>query len=322
MKKVLITGAAGFIGFHLAKHLKKLGHFVIGLDNFNNYYLPTLKEDRKHKLIQQDIPIVLGDIQDSSLISDLIEKNEITHVVHLAAQAGVRHSFTHPHDYIDSNITGFVCLLEALKNKPKTKLVFASSSSVYGLTQEIPFKENTCTDTPTNLYGATKKAGEALAFSYHHLYQIPMIGLRFFTVYGPWGRPDMAYFQFTKNILEGKPIKVFNHGDMKRDFTYIDDIIEGTTNALDLCSGYDIFNLGNKKPVSVLTMIEILENLLEKKAEKQMLPFQSGEMQKTFASIAKSNSLLNFFPKTSLEEGLKQFVYWYKEYFSCISIPQ
>lgn len=319
MKKVLITGAAGFIGFHLAKHLKKLGHFVIGLDNFNNYYLPTLKKDRQELLATEGVSIICGDIQDESLLKSLIETHHITHVVHLAAQAGVRHSFSNPRDYIDSNITGFVTLLEVLKNSPDIKLIFASSSSVYGLNQTIPFEETAVTDSPTNLYGATKKAGEALAFSYHHLYKIPMIGLRFFTVYGPWGRPDMAYFQFTKNILENKPIKVFNHGDMKRDFTFIDDIVEGTSNALDHCTGFEIYNLGNNKPVSLLTMIETLENLLQKKADKHMLPFQSGEMQKTFASISKSSSHLNFMPKTPLEEGLKHFVNWYKEYFSYIS---
>lgn len=316
MKNILITGAAGFIGYHLALFLKKKGYNVIGLDNFNSYYLPTLKRDREKELKKEGISIVDGDIQDKNLIVSLLEKHSITHVVNLAAQAGVRHSLEHPEDYLASNINGFVSILEALKEKPSIKLIFASSSSVYGLTNANIFKEDASTDLPTNLYGATKKANEALAFSYHHLYKIPMIGLRYFTVYGPWGRPDMAYFRFTENILNDVPISVFNHGNMQRDFTYIDDIVEGTAAALDIETGYDIFNLGNNKPSSVLDLIEILEDLLQKKAIKKMLPFQPGEMQQTCADISKSQKYLNYQPKISLYQGLEQFVQWYQNYFN------
>lgn len=314
MKNILVTGAAGFIGYHLSLHLQKMGNNVLGLDNFNSYYLPTLKKAREKNLLEKNIPIIYGDIQDQKLLTSLLEEHNITHVVHLAAQAGVRHSLKHPEDYISSNINGFISLLEALKTKPSIKLVFASSSSVYGLTNSTMFKENDLTDSPTNLYGATKKANEALAFSYHHLYKIPMIGLRYFTVYGPWGRPDMAYYQFTKNILNDEPIPVFNHGNMERDFTYIDDIVEGTANALDLNVDYEIFNLGNNNPISVLNMIEILENLLQKKAIKKMFPFQPGEMLSTCADISKSQEKLSYFPRTPLEEGLKEFSTWYKKF--------
>jgi UDP-glucuronate 4-epimerase len=314
MKNILITGAAGFIGYHLSLYLKKMGNFVIGLDNFNSYYLPSLKKDRQKKLLEKNISVIHGDLQDQKLLEEILEEHKITHVVHLAAQAGVRHSLKHPEDYISSNITGFVSLLEALKQKPSIKLVFASSSSVYGLTDSTQFHEQDSTDLPTNLYGATKKANEALAFSYHHLYKIPMVGLRYFTAYGPWGRPDMAYFRFTKNILNNEPIPVFNHGNMRRDFTYIDDIAEGTANALDIDVNFEIFNLGNNKPSSVLEMIEILENLLNKKAIKEMLPFQPGEMQSTCADITKSQKILHYFPKTPLDQGLKEFTTWYTEY--------
>lgn len=319
MKNILVTGAAGFIGFHLCLYLKKQGNFVLGVDNFNPYYLTSLKIEREKKLLLENISIIHDDIQNIELLEELITKNEISHVVHLAAQAGVRHSFSHPQDYISSNINGFISILEALKTKPRIKLIFASSSSVYGLNPSTPFKEDHATDLPTNLYGATKKAGEALAFSYHHLYKIPMIGLRYFTVYGPWGRPDMAYFRFTENILNEKPISVFNHGNMMRDFTYIDDIVEGTANAIDIASDFEIFNLGNSKPSSVIEMIEILEELLDKKAIKIMLPFQAGEMQKTYADISKSKLQLNYNPKTCLKTGLTDFVNWYSEYFPNLS---
>lgn len=318
MKNILVTGAAGFIGYHLCLLLKKKGHLVIGLDNFNSYYQTSLKNDREKQLLNEDIPLIHGDIQNKDLVLSLLEKYSITHVVNLAAQAGVRHSLKHPEDYISSNINGFTSILEALKERPSIKLVFASSSSVYGLTDSTCFKEDESTDYPTNLYGATKKAGEALAFSYHHLYKIPMVGLRYFTVYGPWGRPDMAYFRFTENILNNVPIPVFNHGNMQRDFTFVEDIVAGTSAAIDLDTDFEIFNLGNNKPSSVLEMIEILENLLRKKAIQNMLPFQPGEMLQTCADISKSQAQLNYNPKITLQEGLERFVCWYQEYFSSL----
>lgn len=314
MKKILITGAAGFIGYHLALFLKKKGEYVIGYDNFNSYYDVFLKRSRESNLKKENIIIIEGDIQDQKKLKSLIEEHQITHFIHLAAQAGVRHSLSAPKDYVDSNLNGFISVLETLKDYPHIPFVFASSSSVYGLNSSIPFSESDSTDSPTNLYGATKKAGETLSFAYHHLYKIPIIGLRYFTVYGPWGRPDMAYFRFTENILNEKPISVFNHGNMQRDFTYIDDIVEGTAAALDHKTGYEIFNLGNNKPIHLLQMIETLEMILGKKAIKKMFPPQPGEMTKTYADISKSQSLLKFNPTISLEEGLSRFVSWYQQY--------
>lgn len=319
MKRVLITGIAGFIGFHLASCLKKRGDFCIGLDNFNAYYDPKLKRARAAHLAKMGIEIFDLDICDQQSIQRMLLDYGITHVVHLAAQAGVRHSLSHPNDYVTSNLQGFVSVLEALRHVPSIHLVYASSSSVYGLNQKIPFSENDRTDLPTNLYGASKKANEMIAHAYHHLYGISVTALRYFTVYGPWGRPDMAYYRFTQQILSDEPIQVFNQGEMRRDFTYIDDIIQGTVAALDFGAKYEIFNLGNHRPIKLLRLIELLEDALGKAAIKQMLPMQPGEVLETFADIEKSAQLLQFQPKVSLEEGIVSFIRWFKQYHGLVA---
>ncbi len=313
-KRIFITGIAGFIGFHLAKALEKEGHFVTGCDHFNDYYDPELKKQRAAELSS----VHTLDICERAKLKDLILQNEITHIVHLAAQAGVRYSITHPEKYHDTNLSGFFHLLEILRAHPHIHLTFASSSSVYGLNKKIPFSESDPTDQPANFYGATKKSNELMAHSYHHLYGIPMTGLRFFTVYGPFGRPDMAYFSFTKAICEDKPIKVFNNGNMQRDFTYIDDIVSGIIAALDYDAKFEIFNLGNNQPEELLTMIRLLEEYLGKKAILEMLPMPPGEIKTTFADISKAQKLLGFSPKTSLEEGIQKFIHWYRHAYSVL----
>jgi len=315
-KRILITGAAGFIGFHLALYLKRRGDFCLGLDNFNNYYDPELKKARANQLAAQGIEVIHADIQQREVIRLLILKHGITHIAHLAAQAGVRHSLSHPDDYVDSNLHGFVSILEACKAFPSMKLIYASSSSVYGLNTKIPFSVDDKTDAPANLYGATKKANELIAHAYHHLYGIAVTALRYFTVYGPWGRPDMAYYQFSRQICDGLPIRIFNHGQMKRDFTYIDDIVRGTAAAIDLGAPCEVFNLGNNRPVELLHLIHLLEKALGKKAIKQMLPMQAGEVVETFADIEKSQKLLQFCPSVSIEEGIDRFIGWFKHYHS------
>lgn len=314
-KTILITGAAGFIGFHLAQALKIRGQKVIGFDNFNDYYDPLLKRSRAAILKQYDIDVIEGDLTDLSLLKDQIEKHQISHIAHLAAQAGVRYSLTNPHTYIKSNIDGFLNILECCRFHPHIKLTYASSSSVYGLNKAIPFAETDRTDNQASLYGVTKKSNELMAHSYHHLFGISVTALRFFTVYGPWGRPDMAYMLFADAIRRGKPIKVFNDGKMKRDFTYIDDIVSGIIAAIDLEASYQIFNLGNHHPVELLRFIEILEDLLGKKAIKEFHPLQAGDVLETYADIAHSQELLKFNPKTHLEDGLAHFIAWYKNYF-------
>lgn len=314
MKRVLITGAAGFIGFHLAFQMKKRGDFVLGLDNFNNYYDPQLKKDRAETLAKEGIEIVDLDIRQRDAIKLLILRHEITHVVHLAAQAGVRHSLSQPDDYVASNLQGFVSILEACRLFPNIKLIYASSSSVYGLNQKIPFSVEDRTDQPANLYGATKKANEVMAHAYHHLYGLSVTALRYFTVYGPWGRPDMAYYRFAQQICEGNPIQVFNRGLMRRDFTYIDDIVQGTLAAVDLGAPCEIFNLGNNRPVNLLYLIELLEEALGKSAIKQLFPMQPGEVVETYADIQKSEKVLHFRPSVSIEEGVRRFVDWFKLY--------
>lgn len=314
MKRVIITGAAGFIGYHLALHLKARGDFVIGLDNFNSYYDPHLKKDRAAQLQKAGIEVLKQDICEKNFLKLVLLRYGITHVVHLAAQAGVRHSLFEPDDYVSSNLEGFVSVLEACRYFPNIKLIYASSSSVYGLNQKIPFREEDKTDYPANLYGATKKANEVLAHSYHHLYGLPVTALRYFTVYGPWGRPDMAYYRFTRQICDGEPIQVFNHGLMRRDFTYIDDIVNGTTAAIDLGAACEIFNLGNNRPINLLYLIELLEDALGKKAVKEMLPMQPGEVTETYADIEKSGQMLHFRPSVSLEDGILRFIDWFKMY--------
>lgn len=314
-KTVFLTGAAGFIGFHAAQQLIKQGHNVVGYDNFNDYYDPQLKRSRAHILSKIGVEIVEGDLCDQHSLELLFEKKSFTHTLHLAAQAGVRYSMTHPHTYVSSNLQGFATLLEVCRHFPSNPFVYASSSSVYGGNQKVPFSIEDQTDQPVNLYGATKKANELMAYSYHHLYGIPMTGLRFFTVYGPWGRPDMAYFSFTKNIIEGIPLRVFNHGKMRRDFTYIDDIVSGTLAALDRASPWEIFNLGNHQPHELSYFIRLLEDAIGKKAILNFEPMQPGEMETTYADIAHSQRTIGFAPQVPLEKGIPRFVEWYREYY-------
>jgi UDP-glucuronate 4-epimerase len=308
---IFITGIAGFIGYHLAKKLS-LNHNVIGLDNFNDYYDVSLKRQRAKDL---NLEIIEKDIQDTASLKDILKKNKIDCFIHLAAQAGVRHSLSHPDDYVNSNLLGFVSVLKALKEYP-TKFVFASSSSVYGDNKKTPFSETDETNSPVNLYGATKKSNEVLAYSYHSLYKIPMIGLRFFTVYGPFGRPDMAYFLFSNKITQNKPIDLFGYDKMQRDFTYIDDIINGIISSIHLNTTFEIFNLGNNKPEKTTDLIKILEKEFNKEAIINQMPVPQGEILTTYADIDKSKKLLKFDPKTSLKDGIKEFTNWYKDYFN------
>lgn len=313
-KKILVSGAAGFIGFHLVKALKKRGDHVIAVDNFNDYYSQELKKDRSFLLEQLGVKVIDLDLCNLKGLEHLIQNDPPSCVVHLAAQAGVRYSLKNPHAYIASNITAFVNLLEVLKKSPHTPLIYASSSSVYGLNEKSPFSVDDKSDLPASLYGATKKSNELIAHAYHHIYNIPMTGLRFFTVYGPWGRPDMAYYSFSKDIIEGNPIKVFNHGNMQRDFTYIDDIILGILGAIDHNhNGFKVYNLGNHQPETLINFIEVLENSLGKKAIKDFLPMQSGDVVSTYADIDVSKEL-GFFPSVSLKEGIEHFVKWFKDY--------
>lgn len=311
---VFLTGAAGFIGFHTALALKKRGDRVIGLDNFNAYYSPALKRQRAALLQENGIEIIDADINNRERLSALFESYQFTHVLHLAAQAGVRYAREHPEAYLASNIDGFLAILETLRSYPHIKLIYASSSSVYGRNQKIPFSVADPTDQPANLYAATKKANELMAFSYRHLYGIASTGLRYFTVYGPWGRPDMAYYSFTEAILQGKPIHLFNQGKMQRDFTYIDDVVQGTLAALDYEGECEVFNIGNNRPVELLDFVSILEKLLGKQASLVFEKASPGEVETTYADIDESRRLLNFEPQTSLEEGLKHFVDWYSTY--------
>ncbi|MBS0615617.1 MAG: NAD-dependent epimerase/dehydratase family protein [Verrucomicrobia bacterium] len=313
--KIFITGIAGFVGFHLARTLRKRGNFVIGCDNFNNYYDPQLKRDRAAELAKEGITLIESDIRNPPLLEKLILDHEITHFVHLAAQAGVRHSIKHPEQYVYSNLDGFVQVMEVVRRHPHIKFIYASSSSVYGLNTKIPFAETDPTDRPASLYGATKKSNELIAHSYHHMFGVSVTGLRFFTVYGPWGRPDMAYFSFTNAILEGRTLQIYNQGQMKRDFTYVDDIIAGTIAAIDLGAPLEIFNLGNSQPEDVMSLVRIIEKLTGKQAQLEMLPVQPGEVPVTYADISKSQAALKFSPRTSLEQGLEKFLSWYLPYY-------
>lgn len=311
-KRILVTGAAGFIGFHAAQELAGRGDHVLGYDNFNDYYSPELKRRRAKILQDKGIAIIEADVCDATSLQQAVENHQTTHFLHLAAQAGVRYSLSHPQAYVKANIEGFVNVLEVCRQHPGMPLIYASSSSVYGRNDKTPFAETDRVDGQASLYGVTKRTNELLANTYHHLYGVPVTGLRFFTAYGPWGRPDMAYFSFTKAIIEGRPIDVFNHGNVKRDFTYIDDVIHGIVSALDLGASCEIFNLGNNRPVSVNDFISILEKLLGKTAQKRFLPMQAGDVVATCADLSHSSSCLGFVPKTSLEEGLRRFVEWYK----------
>lgn len=310
-KKIFITGIAGFIGMHLALFCKRRGDIVLGCDNFTPYYDPALKTARAKHLKEAGIELIQADVCNASLIEKLVDTHGFTHFVHLAAQAGVRHSIKHPEDYVHSNLNGFVQVMEVCRRFPRMKFIYASSSSVYGLNTKIPFSESDPTDQPASFYGATKKSNELIAFSYHQLYGIPVTGLRYFTVYGPLGRPDMAYYSFTKAILEGRPIHVYDQGKLKRDFTYIDDIVRGSAAAIDLGAECEIFNLGNNHPVDVMQLISCIEKSTGKTAVKEFLPMQPGDVPITYADISKAQKLLGFHPSTSLPEGIERFVSWY-----------
>lgn len=313
--KLLITGAAGFIGYHASLRLQQEGCLVIGLDNFNDYYDPQLKRARQARLAEQGITVVEQDLCNQAALESIAAEHRIDQILHLAAQAGVRYSLVNPGAYISSNIQGFLSILEVCRRNPHIQLVYASSSSVYGLNKKTPFSTDDPTDAQASLYGVTKKTNELMASTYHHLYGISAVGLRFFTVYGPWGRPDMAYFHFTKSILEGKEIPVFNFGQLERDFTYIDDIVNGIGAALKRPAGCEVFNLGNHQPVALNDFIAEIENCLGKKAIRKELPMQPGDVHATFADISKSREKLGFYPKTSLKEGLPKFIEWYQEYY-------
>ncbi len=312
-KNIFITGAAGFIGFHLAKTLHGRGEKVVGYDNFNDYYSPELKRKRASELKRLGVKVLAGDICDASHLDASIKKHAITHVVHLAAQAGVRYSLINPQAYVHANLEGFVNILQTCRHE-SLKLTYASSSSVYGQNTKIPFAETDKTDQPASFYGATKKSNELMAETYHHLYGISVTGLRFFTVYGPWGRPDMAYFSFAKAILEEQPIHLYNQGNMQRDFTYIDDIVAGTIAAIDLEAPCELFNLGNHRPEPLSLLVSLHEKYLGKKAKIILAPMQPGDVLTTYADITHSQEKLGFHPSTPLEEGIRRFVDWFRTY--------
>lgn len=311
-KNVFITGAAGFIGFHLARFLKQRGDSVLGLDNFNDYYSPQLKRQRAKELRHLGIEVIEGDINDQPLLKKMVQEHETTHFVHLAAQAGVRYSLVNPESYVVNNVHGFLNVLEVCRYRSNIKLIYASSSSVYGTNSKVPFSIEDRTDTQASFYGVTKKANELMAQNYHHLFGLCVTGLRFFTVYGPWGRPDMAYYRFVENIFRDIPIDIYHEGKMWRDFTYIDDIVAGTAAAIDLGASLELFNLGNHKPLELIKMVEMLEEICGKKAIKRFLPMPEGDVLFTYADISHSYDRLGFQPKTSPEEGFRKFVEWYK----------
>ena len=315
MQKILITGAAGFIGYHLSRSLLEDGITVFGVDNLNNYYDTDLKKQRLKRLKSfRNFIFKKIDLIDEKKLNNAFLNFNPSIVIHLAAQAGVRYSIENPRAYLDSNLIGFHNIIEQCRKYKINKLIYASSSSIYGLNKKIPFSVNDKTDFPVSLYGATKKSNELVAHAYSHLYGLKTIGLRFFTVYGPWGRPDMAYFSFAKKIIEGKKIEVFNHGNMQRDFTYIDDIIDGIRNTIEKDFTYEIFNLGNSKSEDLMTMIRIIEKELNIKANIVFKDMQAGDVFKTYADIKKSNKMLKFKPKVSLQIGLKRTIDWYKSF--------
>ncbi len=312
----LVTGAAGFIGFHVARRLLERGDRVVGIDNLNPYYDVHLKKARLQILNKnEDFLFYQKDIQDFDAMREIFESHSPRVICNLAAQAGVRHSLKDPFSYQKSNLEGFLNLLELARAHGVENFVYASSSSVYGDNKKVPFSVEDRVDTPVSLYAATKKANELMAYAYSHLYGIPCTGLRYFTVYGPWGRPDMALFLFTEAILKRRPINVYNFGKMRRDFTYIDDIAEGTLKALDRPVPYDLFNLGNSNSVELMDFIRTLEKELGREAEKNMMPIQPGDVPETSADIEKSRVVLGFKPETSIEEGIRNFVAWYREYY-------
>ncbi len=316
---VLVTGAAGFIGYHVADALLRRGERVVGIDCLDPYYDVTLKEARLARLAAlPGFTAVRGDIADTATLDAVVTAHgDTSAIVHLAAQAGVRYSLENPRAYVRANVVGHLEILEAARRLPGLRrLVYASTSSVYGANEKRPYSITDRVDRPVSLYAATKRANELTAHVYHHLYGMHCTGLRFFTVYGPWGRPDMAYFSFTKAILEGKPIDVFNHGRMKRDFTYVSDVVGGVLSALDRNSGYEIFNIGNCRPETLGYFIATIEAALGKKAKKRMRPIQPGDVPATWADIKKSTRLLGFRPTTDLKTGVGHFVRWYRSYYS------
>jgi len=345
MKKILITGTAGFIGFHLANELVKQGYSIVGLDNINDYYDVNLKYGRlteagihkeqiRHNTMvssekYSNYRFIRLNLKDKENIYRLFEEENFDAVVNLAAQAGVRYSLQNPHAYIESNIIGFTNILEACRHNHIKHLVYASSSSVYGLNEKMPFSVNDTVDHPISLYAASKKSNELMAHTYSYLYQIPTTGLRFFTVYGPWGRPDMALFLFTKAMVEGKPIDVYNHGNMQRDFTYIDDIVNGIINVLknpakpktsihlpsESVAPYKIYNIGNNSPVKLMDFIEAIEDELGVKAEKNLMPIQPGDVEKTWADVSGLMNDFNYKPDTNIRVGVKKFIDWYKDFY-------
>jgi UDP-glucuronate 4-epimerase len=335
--KILVTGAAGFIGSHVSLYLLERGDEVVGLDNINDYYDVNLKLARLERVKQHknaaNFSFVKMDVEDRDGMPALFAEHKFDKVVHLAAQAGVRYSIENPHAYIDANIVGYMNILEGCRHNDVQHLVYASSSSVYGANEDMPFSVHDNVDHPLSLYAASKKANELMAHTYSHLYNLPTTGLRFFTVYGPWGRPDMALFLFAKAIIEGEPIKVFNYGNHRRDFTYIDDIVEGIIRTLDNTatgnpewSGmtpdpgtskapWRVYNIGNQSPVKLLDYIETLENALGKKAEKELLPLQPGDVPDTYADVEALVTDVGYKPETTIQTGIGNFVNWYKDYF-------
>jgi UDP-glucuronate 4-epimerase len=332
--KILITGAAGFIGFHLSKRLLDDGYDIVGIDNLNQYYDVDLKQARVSQLVDyKNFTFIKVELADRTAIEEIFRVGTFDVVVNLAAQPGVRYSLTNPYSYIDSNIVGFTNILEGCRHSKVAHLVFASSSSIYGMNAKIPFSVSDNVDHPVSLYAASKKANELMAHTYAHLYGLPCTGLRFFTVYGPWGRPDMAYFSFTKAIMEGQPIDVFNFGNMKRDFTYIDDIVEGVTRVVrnipqpnpdwdrtnpdpgSSYAPYKLYNIGNNNPIELMRVIELLEANLGKKAQKNMLPMQTGDVPITYADVDDLMADVGFRPGTPIEEGIRKFVEWYSGYY-------
>lgn len=334
MGGVLVTGAAGFIGYHVCQRLLTQGYRVIGLDNLNSYYDVRLKKDRLKRL--QPYPNFIFhrlDLADQTGMADLFDQRQPAKVIHLAAQAGVRYSLENPHAYVDSNLVGFLNILEGCRAVAVKHLVFASSSSVYGANRKMPFSVHDSVDHPLSLYAATKKANELMAHTYSHLHRLPVTGLRYFTVYGPWGRPDMALFKFTQAILAGKPIDVYNYGQMKRDFTYIDDIVDGTVAVMETVplpdstwavhppdpgssqAPYRIYNIGNHTPVALTDFIQVLEKALDKEAIQNPMPMQAGDVPETYADIDDLMLAVGFNPKVPIEEGIPRFVAWYRDYY-------
>jgi UDP-glucuronate 4-epimerase len=332
--KILVTGAAGFIGFHLSARLLDDGHQVCGIDNFNDYYDVNLKKARLAVIDKNsDFTLIQGDLADRKLMQEIFAEQKFDYVVNLAAQAGVRHSIENPASYVDSNLVGFGNILEGCRHTKVKHLVYASSSSVYGLNTAMPFSVRQNVDHPISLYAASKKANELMAHTYSYLYNLPTTGLRFFTVYGPWGRPDMALFLFTKAILENQPIKVFNNGEMQRDFTYIDDIVEGvvrvmnivpkpdpdwssqTPNPASSCAPYKLYNIGNNNPVPLMAFVDAIEQALGQKAKKEFLPLQPGDVPATYADVDDLIADTGFKPSTPIQEGINNFIAWYKGYY-------